>query len=106
MCPPRPARFISGAVRYPAVGRWSALFSLGVADPKKPLVNLEEYLKPAPDGREYTVIESLSEGVIFNSLTESARAAYIAVLRPQLCDAQIKDAIVEAFKHQGKPYDF
>jgi hypothetical protein len=89
------------------IGNLEDLRRLGVVDPDKPAqVNLEEYLKPAPDGGEHTVIESLSEGVIFNSLTESMHADYIAVLRPRLAEAEIAAAIVEAFKHQGKPYDF
>jgi len=44
--------------------------------------------------------------VIFNSLTESMGADYIAVLRPRLTDAQKAAALARAFSHVGKPYDF
>jgi hypothetical protein len=67
---------------------------------------LADYLKPAPDGQPHTILESVSEGVIFNSLTESMHADYVAVLRPRLTDAQKAQAIARAFSHQGKPYDF
>src|SRR5688500_12360497 len=49
---------------------------------------LDEYLKLAHDGEPHTVLEAASEGVIFNSLTESMGADYVAVLRPRLSDAQ------------------
>ena len=64
------------------------------------------YLESAPDGRDHTVIESVSEGVIFSSLTESMHADYVAVLRPRLSETEIGQAIVRAFRHHGKPYDF
>lgn len=68
---------------------------------------LEQYLARAGDGGEHTVIESVSEGVIFNSLSESMHADFVAVLRPsRLTDAQKARAIAKAFSHQGKPYDF
>jgi hypothetical protein len=67
---------------------------------------LADYVKPAHDGGVHTVIESVSEGVIFNSLTESMHADYVAALRPRLSDTDKARAIVRAFEHQGKPYDF
>ncbi|MBC8105891.1 MAG: hypothetical protein H7Z14_04825 [Anaerolineae bacterium] len=67
---------------------------------------LRQFLKPAHDGAAHTVIESVSERVIFNSLDESMHADYVAVLRPRLTDAQKSQAIARAFSHQGKPYDF
>ncbi|MGB7158229.1 MAG: YiiX/YebB-like N1pC/P60 family cysteine hydrolase [Tepidisphaeraceae bacterium] len=68
--------------------------------------HLADYLKPTHDGEPNTVLESVSEGVIFNSLTESMGADYVAVLRPRLTDAQKAQAIAKAFGHRGKPYDF
>ena len=53
-----------------------------------------------------TVIESVSEGVIFNSLTHSMHADHVAVLRPRVTDAERAEAIIRAFTHQGKPYDY
>jgi hypothetical protein len=68
--------------------------------------HLAEYLKSAEDGAAHTVLESVSEGVIFNSLDESMHADYVGVLRPRLTDARKAQAIANAFSHQGKPYDF
>jgi hypothetical protein len=69
--------------------------------------HLDEFVRPAHDGAPHTIIESVSEGVIFNSLTESMAADYVAVLRPRkLTDQQKADAIARAFGHVGKPYDF
>lgn len=88
------------------VGRIEDLRRLGIADDPAVQEHIEEYLEPASDGHDHTVIESVSEGVIFNSLTESMHADYVAALRPRLSDAQIAQAIVRAFRHKGKPYDF
>lgn len=88
------------------VGRIDDLRRLGIVDAGAVKEKLEEYLEPAPDGRAHTVIEALSEGVIFNSLTESMHADYVAVLRPNVPQEQIAQAIIEAFRHMGKPYDF
>ncbi len=68
--------------------------------------HLAELLAAADDGQPHTVIESVSEGVILNSLTESLHADYVAALRPRLPDAQKAQAIATAFAHLGKPYDF
>ncbi len=67
---------------------------------------LPAYLKKTSDGRAHNVIESVSEGVIFNSIFESLHADYVAILRPRLTDKQKAEAIRRAFSHQGKPYDF
>ena len=88
------------------VGRLDDLLELNIADDPTVQPLLEEYLEIAADGRDHTVIESVSEGVIFNSLTESMHADYVAVLRPRLSHEEIGEAIVRAFRHHGKPYDF
>jgi len=88
------------------VGGIDDLRRLGILDEGAVKEKLEEYLKPAADGHAHTVIEALSEGVIFNSLTESMHADYIAVLSPNVPEEKIAHAIIEAFRHQGKPYDF
>jgi hypothetical protein len=68
--------------------------------------HLGGYLRKAHDGHAHTVIEAISNGVVFNSLTESMHADYVAVLRPRLSEKQKRDAIARAFSHIGKPYDF
>ena len=96
--------FWSHAALY--VGRMDDLKRLGIADHPTIQEYLEPYRKPTSDGRDRTVIEALSEGVVFSSLTDSMHGDYVAVLRPRLLDAEIADAIVRAFRHHGKPYDF
>lgn len=88
-----------GLVRKDEIGKWTS-------DDPSIRDRLPEYLKPAEDGAAHTVLESVSEGVIFNSLEESMHADYVAVLRPRLTDAQKAKALATAFSHQGKPYDF
>ncbi len=88
------------------VGRLEDLQKLGIADRPEIRRRLEEYRAKASDGHDNTVIEAVSEGVIFNSLPRSMHADYVAVLRPQLSDQEIGEAIVRAFSHTGKPYDF
>jgi hypothetical protein len=89
-----------GIIRRDANGKWTS---------DDPAIHdrLHEYLAYAHDGMPHTVIEAVSEGVIFNSLTESMSADYVAVLRPhKLGDADKARAIARAFAHVGKPYDF
>lgn len=89
----------AGLVRRDALGKWTS-------DDPNVLAHLEEYLHKAPDGEAHTVIEAVSEGVVFNSLGESMHADYVAVLRPRLPAADKARAIARAFAHAGKAYDF
>ncbi len=88
------------------VGTIDDLRRLGIADHAAVREHLAEYTKKGHDGEPNTVLEAVSEGVVFNTITESMHADYVAVLRPRLTDAQIAQAIVKAFSHKGKPYDF
>jgi hypothetical protein len=88
------------------VGTPDDLRALGIADEPEVKRRWAEYVRPAPDGEPHTILESVSEGVIFNSAAESMHADHVAVLRPRLSREQIAKAIVRAFSHQGKPYDF
>ena len=88
-----------GLVRRDRNGGWTS-------DEPEVRANLAAYLKRGHDGEVRTVIESISDGVVFNSLAESMHADYVAVLRPRLSDAQKAKAIAAAFAHLGKPYDF
>ena len=88
------------------VGTHDDLKALGIAEDPEIRERLEEYLEPAHDGEAKVIIESISEGVSFSSLSESTLADYVAVLRPRLPDDAKARAIVKAFGHQGKPYDF
>jgi len=88
------------------VGRIEQLEQLGIGTHPAVLKQQAGYLAKAEDGRANTVIEAVSEGVIFNSLTHSTHADYVAVLRPRLARGQIAAAIARAFEQVGKPYDF
>ncbi len=88
------------------VGRLEDLRRLGLADDPEVRSRWDEYLRAAPDGEPHSVIESVSEGVIFSSLTEVLHADYIAVLRPRLSQDEKREAIRRAFRQHGKPYDF
>lgn len=57
-------------------------------------------------GHPRRVLEAMSEGVVFTTLEHSADADYLAALRPRLSPLDKARAIVEAFRHAGKPYDF
>jgi hypothetical protein len=88
------------------VGEPDDLRRLGIDGHPSVRRHLAAYVTRGPDGRTNTVVEAVSEGVIFNSLTHSMQADYVVVLRPRLSERQIATAIVKAFEHVGKPYDF
>lgn len=96
--------FWSHAALY--VGGVEDLRRLGIAENATVQTHLAAYLAPTSDGSDRTVIEALSEGVVFNSLAESLHADHVAVLRPNLTERQIAQAIVSAFEYHGRPYDF
>jgi len=56
-------------------------------------------------GVDHHVIEAVGEGVIFNTM-EHALGDYLAGVRPELDKLAKAQAVVEAFSHWGKPYDF
>lgn len=56
-------------------------------------------------GLTHRVMEAISEGVVFNSL-EHAAGDYLAALRPKVDKATKARAVLEAFAHLEKPYDF
>jgi hypothetical protein len=57
------------------------------------------------DGDPNRVIESISEGVVFNTM-QHASGDYMAALRPRLSRVAKAQALFAAFSHVGKPYDF
>ncbi|MCP4653831.1 MAG: hypothetical protein GY856_00280 [bacterium] len=56
-------------------------------------------------GEPIVVIEAIGEGVILNSLWEAV-GDYLVALRPRLDAVAKVQAIIEAFAHLDKPYDF
>jgi hypothetical protein len=57
------------------------------------------------EGHPNRVLEAISEGVVFNTLGHAA-GDYLAALRPRLSRLDKARAVLEAFRHVGKPYDF
>ncbi|MBP9021954.1 MAG: hypothetical protein KBH06_02015 [Spirochaetes bacterium] len=64
------------------------------------------YLQPDESGYERSVVEAISEGVLFTSIEHSADCDSIAVLRPRLSKNEIAKAIIKAYHYSGRPYDF
>ncbi|MDP6490184.1 MAG: YiiX/YebB-like N1pC/P60 family cysteine hydrolase [Kiritimatiellia bacterium] len=58
------------------------------------------------NGYEHAIIEALEPGIIFTSREESLHADYVGIIRPRLTKEQIFKALLNAFEHHGKPYDF
>lgn len=52
------------------------------------------------------VVEAISPGVVISTLEECLRVDHVAVLRPNVSGPDLKAAVIEAFGHVGKPYDF
>ena len=88
------------------IGTPEDLKELGIADHPEVKRRWAEYTRKGHDGGIHTILESVSEGVIFNTAEESMHADHVAILRPRLSKEQIGQAIVRAFSHHGKPYDF
>lgn len=53
-----------------------------------------------------SVIEAIAKGVILQPLEISAHADYLGVLRPRISKEEKLKAIISAFSHYGKPYDY
>jgi hypothetical protein len=66
-----------------------------------------DFVQRDEHGREYVIIEAVSEGVVFTALEHSVgEADSAAFIRPNIAPDHIKEAIARAFNHVGKPYDF
>jgi hypothetical protein len=60
-----------------------------------------------PDGGPFGyVLEAISPGVLINPLENCLYADHVVVLRPNLPGSDVQAAMIEAFGHVGKPYDF
>jgi len=58
------------------------------------------------EGYPHRIIESIRPGVVLTSLQQSGNADYLSVLRPKMGKEQKLIAILEAFSHYGKSYDY
>lgn len=57
-------------------------------------------------GDHHEVLEALKDGVHFRSLKETLAVDAFLVLRPELSETAIRNGIVRAIAHAGKPYNF
>jgi hypothetical protein len=69
------------------VPRWRRLLALDQDEPRR-------------------VLEAMRDGVCLRSLRNPFRADAVAVVRPQLDDDEVAQAIGRGMLHEGKPYDF
>lgn len=65
-----------------------------------------KYAAKAADGYPHRILEAVSEGVQFSSLTEAAKGDYVGAMRPRLSKVDRARAIAKGFVQLGKPYDF
>jgi hypothetical protein len=101
--------FLPGFWPHTAIylGAPAELEELGVTEDPRVASHWEEFLDCDANGHPYAVVEAISEGVVFTSLEHSVgEADAVAVLRPRLGDAHRREAVMRAFSHLGKPYDF
>lgn len=57
------------------------------------------------DGASHCIIQAISEGIVLSTLKQGT-GDYLAALRPRISVAARARAIIEAFGHLDKPYDF
>jgi len=62
--------------------------------------------QPQNDSHRPSVIEAISEGVVFTTIQHSLAADSAVVLRPRLSKTAKARAILRAFYYSGRPYDF
>ncbi len=66
----------------------------------------QEYEYSLHQEKKYVVIEALKDGVIFTGLEESMALDNLVLLRAKLSKKDRALAIINAFSHYGKPYDY
>jgi hypothetical protein len=86
------------------VGRPEALARLGLLD--HPRVARLQRIFERLDPVHGLVIEAVPRGCRVHTLEYCLRADHVAVLRPNLGPHELRESLVEAFSHVGKPYDF
>jgi len=65
-----------------------------------------DYKTLSNEGYNQRVLEAISKGVIFQPIEISTNADYVAALRPKLSKEDKLKAILTAFSHYKKPYDY
>ncbi|MCK5682822.1 hypothetical protein KAJ27_01815 [bacterium] len=88
------------------VGTVNDLKKLGIADHPTIKKHLAEFSSPALDGNERLIIEAKSEGVKMESAEVAFHVDYLCAFSPQVSLEKRKQAIIDAFSHVGKDYDY
>jgi len=86
------------------LGRRADLERLGVAKEEAVRAHVND-LSPEKGPFGY-VIEAIAPLVTISALEKCLRADHVVVLRPNLVDGERRAAVLEAFRHLGKAYDF
>ena len=63
------------------------------------------HLGPDPDGAPLRLLEAVADGVVLTTMSQGF-GDYLAALRPRLDKKAKAQAVLEAFSHVGKPYDY
>ena len=90
------------------VGTPGEIEAMGLKDHPWVKPHWEEFNKKASNGEMHAIIEAVPDGVRFTTVKHCLGIAdSAAVLRPaNIPDRDVEDAVIRAFRHLGKPYDF
>jgi hypothetical protein len=87
-------------------GTKDELIELGLHKDPRVARHLEAYGTADDRGHVNRVVESISEGVVMNTMEHATDADYVCAFRPRVSLKDRKEAIARAFDHIGRPYDF
>jgi 1-acyl-sn-glycerol-3-phosphate acyltransferase len=89
------------------VGKAEDIKAMGIVNHPLIVDKWGRYVQKDKAGHEHVIVEAVSEGVVFSTLEHSIGAAdSVAILRPKVSETVRQQAILRAFGHVGKPYDF
>ena len=89
------------------LGSHQDLAELGVVTDDRVAPHMADFQGQDRLGNDFAIIEAIGEGVVFTSLEHSVgEADAVAVLRPNLSDSEMREALGRALSHRGKEYDF
>jgi hypothetical protein len=88
-------------------GYWPhAALYIGSEDSRRELQIVLDPERKARWSGDRRVLEALKDGVLFRPLEQTLAVDAVAVIRPQLEEADLARAIERAVQHEGKLYDF
>lgn len=89
------------------LGSYEELVALGVAADARAEPHMADFQGQDEMGDDFAVLEAIGEGVIFTSFEQSVgEADAVVVLRPNLSEEDLREALARALSHRGKEYDF